>query len=333
MVAVIGGADEKLDLVSFAQHVVEALDLGVGFRRAPGVEEVVFLAQQQEGPGSVGQQQVAHFAAVADEELGLLLGAGGLFVFHVVEPGGDVAAGGDGEGPVVHGGHEGAHVAAAGVPRDADAFGIDFTAGSQIVEAPHRVPEAPRGVEFTHEEHLLGDHVVLEGGPPGELFGVGDVHQLAPFALTGGVGGQHHEAVGHQRKDRPLIGLAGLAVGGVSREEQHRGRTVRAVGDVQVGRDGQFGTAVIDHVFHPEPVALQRSGDPGVKGRLFGGELEGLADLFLEFLLVGPELLRGGDFRQTGLTFRGIGAEFADVVVLNFVSEKLVHDLFLSVCG
>ena len=171
---------------------------------------------------------------------------------------------------------------------------------------------------------------MLEGGPPGELLGVGHVHQLAPFALTGGIGGQHHEAVGHQRKDRPLIGLAGLAVGGVSGEEQHRGRVVRAVGNVQVGRDGQFGTAVVDHVLHPEPVALQRSGDFGGKGRLFGGELEGKTDLFLQFLLVGPELLRGGDFRQTGLTFRGVGAEFADVVVLNFVSEKLVHDFFLS---
>ena len=328
VVSMVGGTDKKFDLVAFAQHFIEAFDLFVGLCGAADIKEVILLSQQQQRTGGIGKEQVPHFTAVTDKELGFLFGTGGLFVFHIVEPGGDIAAGSNGKSTVIHRRHKGTHVAAAGVAGNTDPLGIDLRTGLQIVVAADSVPDAPGGVEFTHKEHLFVDHIVFKGGTVCEFLRMGYIHQLSAFPLTGGVGSKDDKTVGDQIEDRSLVGVTCLAVDRVSGKKEHGGSVGGAFGDVQIGGNGQTGTAVVDHIFHTESITLQSTGDPGGKRRLFCRELERLTDLFFQLLLIGFELLRSLDLLQTRLAFCGIGSQFADIIVLYFVSKKLLHDIF-----
>ena len=68
--------------------------------------------------------------------------------------------------------------------------------------------------------------------------------------------------------------IASFTVDRVSGKEEHGRRIGGAVGDVQVGSDGETGAAVIDHIFNTEALSFQSAGDPGGKRGLFGGELK-----------------------------------------------------------
>ena len=169
---------------------------------------------------------------------------------------------------------------------------------------------------------------MLESGTVGEFLGMGDIHQLGTFTLSGGIGSQNHKTVGDQIQNGTLIGVTCFAVDRVSGKEEH-GRSVgSAFGDVQVGGDGKTGAAVIDHIFHSEAFTLKDIGHSGGKRSLFSGELEGKPDLLFQFLLIGFELFGCLDLIQTCFAFCEIGTKSADVIILNLVSEKLLHNFF-----
>ena len=115
----VGGPHEEGDVLLLAEERVDLFDLFIDLAGAADVEKVVLLAQDQQGPGSLSDEEVGHLAAVGSGEGRDLLGVHGEFVLHVAEPAGDVAAGSRRGEAVVHAGNKGGQGAAAGVAGDA----------------------------------------------------------------------------------------------------------------------------------------------------------------------------------------------------------------------
>jgi len=282
-----GGADEEVHVVFGAQQGVEVLQVAVCFLESAALEEVVLLAEEEDGLGSLADHHVHHFKASADDAPWALFGIGGEFVFKVGEESGDVAAGGGESQAVVVGPDPLGECAAAGVSCDADALGIHFGACEEVVNGDAAVPDAPAGHGFAQEFQLLAHDVVCgaESRALSEVFFAG---VLVAFALVDGVEHQGDEAVSDQSDAEGLVGVAGLAFLSVAAGGQYGGGgSLQIVGNIEVRGDAVAGAAVERHLFKGVAVAGQLARGLGVEGAL-GGEgtkafRHDAADPLLEF--------------------------------------------------
>ena len=152
-----------------------------------------------------------------------------------------------------------------------------------------------------------------------EFFVIGE---LEPFPLPDGVDGEDGAALLAEGDHHRLIGVAEPALLSVAAEEEDAGDpSFPLFGHEETPRDGEFRTAVEDHLFDGEPVAVQRSGDAGIQGAASGGEVVTAHDPGPD---LGDELLCVRGILQTvdlGLALRTVGTELPDVVLLDQITE------------
>ena len=224
--------------------------------------------------------------------------------------GGDVATGGGDFETVVDGGEIGGEGAAAGVAGDADAVGVDFGAGGEIVEGADAVVDHVAGEVIAGEEGLDAEHGVFGGGAD-ELGGAGiGVEELPSFAVADGVPGEGDEAFGGEGAEGDLPSVVGFGSGLVAEgEEDGGGGAGEVVGDVEIGGDEEAGLAFEDHLFDAVFAALEGGDGAGVEGSLGGEAPDVLEDLAADLSGAGLEFGGGIDDRTDGEVAIGVGDE------------------------
>ena len=161
-VAVVGF--DHAELVGLAELVVDAEGFRVGGAGSADGEEVADGGEDEIGLAVEGVEEVGEVEAGADPRGEVLFGVLRTELGEQGLGGGDVAArGGDFEA-VVDGGEIGREGAAARVAGDADAVGVDFGAGGEIVEGADAVVDHVAGDIVAGEEGLGTEHGVLGGG-------------------------------------------------------------------------------------------------------------------------------------------------------------------------
>src|SRR5205823_5198123 len=168
---------------------------------------------------------------------------------------------------------------AAGDAGDADALGIDIGPTGEIVDGPDAVPAFDAGRR------------VAAGLPPPTAFAVGAVMDAGNFTQLQRVDDQADVAVGGEPHAVILEGgfVAVASAAGVAAEVENGGEfgppslTLRALiglralirfGAVEVAGDVEARAALEVQLVDDDVVSLQRAGDGGVQGSLFGQRRE-----------------------------------------------------------
>lgn len=179
-----------------AEDSVGALGLAKGVPGSGDGNEIVRCGQDKGRSGGPEDGEVRVVKAFPDLGEEDLLGIAGAGAFVLFDQSRHETAGRRGFDPGIESHEEGGHVSAAGVAGAAEAAGIDFGPGGEVIEGAQAVVDHVSRETSAEQDGCAPEDLVLAGGleEPGSRF----VEELFTLSLADGIVAQNGESVSNK---------------------------------------------------------------------------------------------------------------------------------------